>query len=203
MKWVEIDKKLSQSGLRVFTDREFRSVTGATPMSAKFLLIRYTRGGLLRRLKRGLYAVEGRLPSKWALANRLYQPSYISLESALSYYGLIPETVYSVTSVATKSTRDFDVLGTSYQFRTIKRKAFLGYRSIVVEGQTVLMAEKEKALADCLYFIFLKKGRLNSRLHLKSLNRRNLLKNLEAFEHPGLAEWFKHDFKITDRRTER
>lgn len=201
MKWIEMDRSLARSGLRAFTDREFRSITGTTAMSAKFILIRYTRRGLLRRLKRGLYAVEGRLPSKWCLANRLYQPSYISLESALSYHGLIPETVYSVTSVTTKSTREFNVLGTSYLFRTVKRKGFFGYRSVEVDGQSALMAEKPKALADYLYFVFLKKARLNNRLRLKGVNRSGLLKNLEAFQHPGLVEWFKHDLKIPDHRT--
>ncbi|MBI4372058.1 MAG: type IV toxin-antitoxin system AbiEi family antitoxin domain-containing protein [Elusimicrobia bacterium] len=201
MKWSEIDGKLSRSGLRLFTDREFRGVTGATPMSAKFLLIRYTRRGLLRRFKRGLYAAAGRLPSKWSLANRLYQPSYVSLESALSYYGLIPETVYSVTSVTTKSTREFDALGADYLFRAIKRKAFFGYRSVEIEGQSVLLAEKEKALADYLYFVFLKKAHPNDRLRLEGVSRRDLWKNLKAFDNPGLLEWSKHDFKITDHRT--
>jgi predicted transcriptional regulator of viral defense system len=99
MKWPETHKKLAASGLRAFTDREFRAVTGSTPVSAKFLLIRYTKSGLLRRLRRGLYAVEGELPSQYALANRLYRPSYISMETALSYHHLIPETVYSMTAV--------------------------------------------------------------------------------------------------------
>ncbi|PIP84189.1 MAG: hypothetical protein CO113_02525 [Elusimicrobia bacterium CG_4_9_14_3_um_filter_62_55] len=73
MKWAETHKKLAASGLRAFTDREFRAVTGSTPVSAKFLLIRYTKSGLLRRLRRGLYAVEGELPSQWVLSNRLYK----------------------------------------------------------------------------------------------------------------------------------
>lgn len=203
MKWLEVDRKLAASGLAVFTDREFRSITGATPTSAKFQLIRYARRGLLRRLKRGLYAAEARLPSKWTLANRLYRPSYISLESALSYYGLIPETVYSVTSVTTKSTREFEVLGTSYSYRAIKRAAFTGYRGIEIEGRPVLMAEKEKALADYLYFVFLKKARQNTRLRLEGIGRRALLEYLTAFAHRGLVEWFRHDLKSADRGAER
>ena len=203
MKWIETHKKLAASGLRAFTDREFRAVTGATPASAKFLLIRYTRKGLLRRLKRGLYAVEGELPSQWALANRLYRPSYISLETALSYHRLIPETVYSVTSVTTRSTREFEVSGVSYSYRTIKRKAYFGYRAIQQDGETVLIAEKAKALADYLYLLYLRGGTVNSRLRWNEVPRRQLLDCLAAFEHPGLAEWFKHDLEIADRRTQR
>ena len=203
MKWIEVDKKLARSGLRAFTGREFLRVTGATPVAGKFLLIRYTKRGLLRRLKRGLYAVANRLPSSWAVANRLYQPSYISLESALSYHGLIPETVYSVTSVTTKSTREFDAAGTNCSFRTIKRRAFCGYRAVEVEGQSVLLAEKPKALADYLYFAYLKKTRINGRLRFKDVDRRDLLGCLAAFEHPGLMEWFKNDLKIADSGTQR
>ncbi|MBI2062001.1 MAG: type IV toxin-antitoxin system AbiEi family antitoxin domain-containing protein [Nitrospirae bacterium] len=202
MKWMEIDKIVARSGLRAFTDREFRAVTGTTAMSAKFMLIRYTRRGLLKRLKRGLYAVEGRLPPKWALANRLYQPSYISLESALSYYGIIPETVYSVTSVGTKSTREFEVLGTRYLFRTVTRRVFTGYRNVEIEGQPVLIAEKSKALADYLYFVFLKKARLNTRLRLKAVSRRDLMNSLEAFGNARFLRWFKHDLTVSDHRTE-
>lgn len=203
MKWIETRRKLAASGLRAFSDREFRAVTGATPVSAKFLLIRYTQSGLLRRLKRGLYAVEGELPSPWTLANRLYRPSYISLETALSYHRLIPETVYSVTSVTTRSTREFEVSGIGYSYRTIKRKAFFGYRAIRKDGETVLVAEKVKALADYLYLACLQGASINSRLRWEEVPRREILDCLAAFEHPGLAEWFKHDLKIPDHRTRR
>ncbi|MEK9144129.1 MAG: hypothetical protein AAB339_00800, partial [Elusimicrobiota bacterium] len=70
MKWPEIDTQLRDSGFKVFTDQEFRSLTKTTPASAKFLLIRYAKRGLLRRLRRGLYAAGGRMPSTLALANQ-------------------------------------------------------------------------------------------------------------------------------------
>ena len=200
MKWPETHRKLAASGLLAFTNREFRAVTGSTPVSAKFLLIRYTKSGLLRRLRRGLYAVEGELPSQWALANRLYRPSYISLETALSYHHLIPETVYSITSVTTRGTREFDVTGTSYSYRTIKRQAFFGYRAVQRNGETFLIAEKVKALADYLYLIYLKGAKVNSRLRLKEVPRRELIECLAAFEHPGLVDWYKNDLKIPDHR---
>ena len=203
MKWMEIDKKLSDWGLRVFTGSEFQNVTHVTPVSAKFLLMRYTKRGLLRRLKRDLYAAEGRLPSLWAIANKLYQPSYISLETALSYYGLIPETVYSITSVTTKTTREFDVHGANYYYRSIKHKSFSGYRTVEVEGEIILVAEKTKAMADYLYFIFLKKEKINNRLRLYDVNRSVLLKTLRDFDCPGLLNWFTHDINFPDNRTAR
>ncbi|HVA67074.1 MAG TPA: type IV toxin-antitoxin system AbiEi family antitoxin domain-containing protein [Elusimicrobiota bacterium] len=206
MKWIETDQKLTQSRFKVFTDREFRAIAGVSPISAKFLLIRYTRQGLLCRLKRGLYAVKARMPSTWVIANRLYRPSYVSLSSALSYYGLIPETVYAVTSVTTKSTREFEARGVSYSYRTIKRSAFSGYRSVEINGESVLMAEKEKALADYLYFVFLKKEPWNRRLNTDGVHRGKLNACLELFDSPLFIKWFnreKHDLEIPDRRTAR
>lgn len=195
-----MDRRLRESGVKVFTDREFRALARATPASAKFLLIRYTRRGILCRLKRGHYAVRDRIPSPWIIANHLYKPSYISLNSALSYYGLIPETVYSTTSITTRTTREFEVEGMAYSYCTIKRSAFNGYRSIDREGETVLIAEREKALADYLYFVYLKKMSLNDRLTLDAVHKGKLLDALRTFQNPELVRWFKYDLRIPDRR---
>jgi predicted transcriptional regulator of viral defense system len=199
MKWIEIEGKLREGGFRLFTAREFRQVTGSGAVAAKFLLIRYTRRGLLRRLKRGLYALSSRMPSKWGIANRLYKPSYISLVSALSYYGFIPESVYAVTSITTKSTREFEADGTAYAYRTVKSGAFGGYKGVELGEETVLLAEKEKALADYLYFVFLKKERLNSRLSLRGANIRRLEGYLRDFKNKRLMDWYRHDLKIGNR----
>ncbi|HAF95899.1 MAG: hypothetical protein A2X34_07075 [Elusimicrobia bacterium GWC2_51_8] len=203
MKWIEIEAKLLKSGLRAFTGREFRQITGTGAVSAKFLLIRYTRRALLCRLKRGLYAVKTRMPSKWSIAARLYKPSYISLASALSYYGFIPESVYTVTSVTTRSTREFEADGVNYIYRTIKREAFGGYRGVEINGESVLIAEKEKALADCFYFVFLKKESLNKRLSLRGADMSRLESSIADFHNKKFLDWYKYDFKITDRGIKR
>lgn len=67
------------------------------------------------------------MPDEYLLANILYQPSYISLEFALSYYSLIPESVYLITSVTTKPTREFAVGKLFFSYQTIKKQAFVGY----------------------------------------------------------------------------
>lgn len=201
MKWIELDRKLADAGLKMFSDRDFQRIAGVSKTAASFLLIRYTKRGYLRRLKRGLYAVPGRMPSRWAIANKVYSPSYVSLASALSYYGLLPESVYSVTSVTTKSTRDFQVDETGYVYRTLKRSAFGGYRAAEINGETVLLAEKEKAAADYLYFVFLKKETFNRRLDLSKLDKRKLGDFLKQFGNPRLMEWFKNDLPRSDRRT--
>lgn len=203
MKWIETDNRLKASGLKVFSGQDFQAVTRASEVAAKFMLIRYTKKGLLRKLKRGLYVSTNRMPSPWSIANQLYRPSYLSLESALSYYGLIPESVFSVTSVTTKTTREFETEDRLYVYRTIKRRAFGGYRSVEISGEPVMIAEPEKAVADYLYFVFLKKASLNERLSLSGVKARKLRNYLRAFENPGLLEWYNHDLKIPDRRITR
>lgn len=203
MKWIEVDSKLNASGFKVFSSREFQAITKSSEVTAKFMLIRYTKKGLLRKLKRGLYISTNRTPSPWFIANQLYKPSYLSLESALSYYGLIPESVFSVTSVTTKTTREFEAGDRLYLYRTIKRRAFSGYRSIEINGEPVLIAEREKALADYLYFVFLKRASLNERLSLVGIKIRRLQNYLRAFGKPDLLDWYRHDFKISDRRIAR
>lgn len=203
MKWVGIDNKLKNLGFRLFTGREFQAVAGVSEVAAKFLLIRYTRKGLLRRLRRGLYASADRMPSPWFMANQLYRPSYISLESALSYYGLIPESIFAVTSVTTRATRELEAGDHLYRYRTIKRQAFCGYRSIAVDRETVLIAEREKALADYLYFVFLQRAPLNQRLSFAGIHKRKFQQYVQMFGKPDFLDWCRHDFEISDRRVAR
>jgi len=85
------------------------------------------------------------------IANRIYQPSYISLESALSYYNLIPEAVYTTTSLTSNKTISFDTPEGMYSYRHIKPTFFFGYHVIQWEGFPLKMAELEKSLLDYLY----------------------------------------------------
>jgi len=64
------------------------------------------------------------------IANRIYVPSYISYEMALSYYNLIPESVYDITSVSTRRTYNFNTLIASFSYRTIKPCLFFGYNIV-------------------------------------------------------------------------
>ena len=178
MKWLEMEQKLAACGLKLFTDKQFKEIVGCSASAAKFMLIRCVKKGFLTRLKRGLYASPTRAPSAWAVANRLRVPSYVSCSSALSYYGLIPETVYAVGSITTKSTREFKVNGAAYIYRSVRPGAFGHYRLEKIGGAPVLIAEKEKALADYFYFTYLDKAPLNERLRFHGINEMKLKKYL-------------------------
>ena len=111
--------------------------------------------GYIIRLKRGLYVVNPELSRKTLsselIANHLYTPSYISMSTALRYYGLIPEAVYVNQSMTVKHSRCFQTPVGSYDYKYISREAFsIGVRSIHKGDYAFLIASPEKALCDLI-----------------------------------------------------
>lgn len=110
--------------------------------------------GVLKFVKRGLYIpgenANMQIPESSLIANHIYGPSYLSMETALSHYGLIPERVYAVTSMTIKGSKDFRTsIGLySYSHLPLPYYAF-GIKNVELqENQHVIMASAEKALAD-------------------------------------------------------
>lgn len=179
--------------IRIFTIQEFIRIFNLSPYQAEYSLRQLVNDGLLVRLKKGVYTLSIDPPAEEEIANVLYKPSYVSFEYALSYYGIIPETVYQITSATTKSTRLFTVGHNSFAYFTIKKKAYAGYILAQRGEKRFYIAEPEKALVDYLYAISLGKRALfgdksiNDRLELKSLDKEKIL----AFA--GLYEWQELD----------
>jgi len=116
----------------------------------------WTRAGKLVQLRRGVYAFpppyEGEQPLSYVVANRLVRPSYISLQSALSYYGLIPEHVASMTSVTTGRPMTLSNQFGRFLYRHIKTDFFFGFRDwLVSKTQSAFIASPEKAMLDLIY----------------------------------------------------
>lgn len=93
----------------------------------------------------------GKTLSSELIANHLYTPSYISMSTALRYYGLIPEAVYVHQSMTVKHSRSFQTPVGSYDYKYISRKAFsIGVRSMNKGDYAFLIASPEKALCDLI-----------------------------------------------------
>ena len=108
------------------------------------------------RLKRGLYTFGAkylrRQLNPFVLAQVLYSPSYVSLESALAYYGLIPEAAYSVSSICTRRKARFDTPVSVFEYFTVSRDAFAaGVIRIEEENISFFIASPQKALLDYAY----------------------------------------------------
>lgn len=111
--------------------------------------------GEIIRLKRGLYVVNpeisGKPLSTELIANHIYAPSYVSMSSALRYYGLIPEIVYDTQSMTVKHARTFDTPYGRFSYKTITRDTFhIGVRSIDKGDYAFMIATPEKALCDLI-----------------------------------------------------
>lgn len=113
------------------------------------------KNGYIIRLKRGVYVVNpkhtGKRLSSELIANHLYTPSYLSMSTALRYYGLIPEAVYAHQSMTIKHSQSFETPLGIYDYKHIARKAFsIGVRSVNKEAYAFLIASPEKALCDLI-----------------------------------------------------
>lgn len=85
------------------------------------------------------------------IANVLRYPSYVSLDYVLSLYGMIPEGIYVITSITTKSSRLFSNKLGNFRYQNIKKELFLGYQESNYRGNSVRVASKAKALFDTIY----------------------------------------------------
>jgi predicted transcriptional regulator of viral defense system len=148
-------------------------------------LARWTAAGRLYQVRRGLYTLAPPyrkvVPEPFLVANRLVRGSYVSLQSALAHYALIPEYVPVTTSVTTQRPGRWDTPLGSYVYQHIKMGLFRGYRWLeLMGGQQAFVASPEKALLDLIYLwpggddpAYLRELRLQNmeQLHLEELRR--------------------------------
>ena len=194
LKPLLIREELLNKGIRVFTPLEFSRIFQAPPHSIKYFLETQVGEGLLLRLKRGLYSLRTDPAREQEIANRLYRPSYISFAYALSYYGIIPEMPYQITSATTKTTRMFTSNNKVFAYYTIQREAFTGY-ILKKEGNRVfLIAEPEKALVDFAYLAILGRGPSLDRVSINSLNRDKAIEYAKLYGRKKLTKMIKKLF---------
>lgn len=115
----------------------------------------WAKKGYLVKLRKEYYAFADYLNAPdfhRYIANRIYRPSYISLHTALSYYGMIPEAVVQITSVTTLKTMTFENVFGYYSYQSIKPDLMFGYEpKPMADGRSILFATPEKALLDLIY----------------------------------------------------
>ena len=110
------------------------------------------KSGTLVRLKKDLYVNKNSDISKELIANHLYGVSYISLETALAYYGMIPERVYAVRSMTIKRAKVFTTPFGNFEYKTVTADYFnIGVRPEIIENKyAFLIAEPTKAVCDMI-----------------------------------------------------
>lgn len=153
MKFNELKQKiknlpvLASSMLATFSNKK---------NTLKVQLSQWKKKGLISQLKKGLYTLckdEREVePTHFYLANQIFIPSYISLESALAFYGLIPEFVAATTSVTPRKTCKFKNEFGIFTYQHIKKVGYDGFIPIQEkENLNILIATPEKAVVDFIY----------------------------------------------------
>ncbi len=183
LSFIFVKRELLKRKILIFTVKDFIRIFNVQPKTARSFLSFNAGRGNIRRVKRGSYMFYDDQLGKFEIANYLYKPSYVSFETALSYYGIIPEMVYAIISATTnRNAKEVDLDGQNYQYRQIKKTLFFGYEPIKIKNRLVLMADKEKALLDYLYLLSLKHNQINERIDLTKIDKKKLDKYVNYFK---------------------
>ena len=179
MKFLELKSQLSK--FIIFSLTDIRKIE---PGFYRSRLNEWQNKGYIKKIIKKNYIFSDQNIDEQTLffiANKIYQPSYISLEMVLSYYHLIPESTYGLTSITTKKTAIFKTKVGDFSYRSVRPELFFGYSLADFQGQKIKLAEIEKAILDYLY--------LNSHLKTES-DFSELRLNLEEL----LANWNETKF---------
>lgn len=149
MRFLELKNKLG--GQLVFTTNDIKKIDSGFNVQR---LSEWQDKGYIKKVIKGFYVFSDKELSEedlFAIANRIYKPSYVSLQSALRYYNLIPEGVFTITSVSTKKTQRFDTKIGSFDYRNVKPDLFSDYKIIGDGAKKAKIATPEKAIVDYFY----------------------------------------------------
>lgn len=180
------------------------------PKLIRIQLSRWIKAGKIYQLRRGLYSIappyQRQQPHPFLVANHLQKASYVSLQSALSFYGLIPEVVNITTSVSTGRPERLDTPLGTFEFRHIKTELLFGYRMTELGEQSALIATPEKALLDLIYLqpggdspAYLKELRLQN---TEKLDKDLLRRQSEKFNTPKLQNAVKGVLQLISGESE-
>lgn len=165
MRFQEVYKKLAGERYFIFS---FEDLSAFFPEenrgSLRQYLSRWKKKGWIASLRKSLYELtypEDHDIPDFFIANKIYAPSYISLETALSYYSILPEVSMAVVSVTPKITRRFKNSHGLFIYHSVQPEAFRGVGIEKHGGLDILIAEPEKALVDFIYFKTRRGGKLD------------------------------------------
>ena len=143
-----ITKRIYESGFSFLGLRTLKNVLEIKKKASLFLVIKkLIKTGILIKIERNKYLLKSAKTSDFALANFLYQPSYVSFETALNFYGILSQFPYEISSATTRKTNKKKFEDKVFTYTRIKKDLFWGYE----KKKGVIIALPEKALADQIY----------------------------------------------------
>lgn len=192
MRYFDFEKRMLNRP--VFTSKELQTLFFDEP-NILVQVAFWVKRGYLSRVEKGVYTFSKQKENLdgMIIAEKLYLPSYISLEFALNHHGIIPDVPFTVTSVTTRKTKTFKNGFGQFVYRHIKKDLFTGYTSALQDGTSVHIATPEKALFDYIYF---------NKTHLKATPtfwKEMRFDDETTFDVNALQQYGKiaHDTKVT------
>ncbi|MCX5699829.1 MAG: hypothetical protein NTX01_09095 [Candidatus Omnitrophica bacterium] len=192
-----------------FTVFSLADIRQAKPAFHRRRLNEWQEKGYIRKVIRGYYIFADKaLDEKvlFEIANRIYAPSYVSFEMALAYYGLIPESVYGITSASTRKTSHFKTPLGAFIYRTIRPKLYFGFDFLKNQEKLFKLASPEKSFLDLFYIktelrdeASFEELRINRKVFLKLMNQNTINDYLGVYGQVSLKrrvnnfwEYIKH-----------
>jgi len=145
-----ITKKVYDSGFSFFTLKTLRDILEISKESTLFSIVKkLIKAGVLLKIEKDKYLLKGREVSDFALADFIYQPSYVSFESALNFYGILSQFPYEISSATARKSVKKVFQDKIFVYSHIKKELFWGYE----KKENFLIALPEKALLDQVYLM--------------------------------------------------
>jgi len=186
---IKAIKILSEKRIKFFDVNDAKKIFGVNKEKTLYeILRRLEKKGIIERIIKGKYAFLFAEFNDFELANFLVNPSYISLESALSFYGILSQFPYTITSVTLLKPRKVIYKEKEYEFCHLKNKFFFGF----TKKNKFLIATPEKALLDELYFMAKKTRKIQIEdLDLSIINIRKFKRMSQRFDFLPLKNLIK------------
>lgn len=186
---TDIIKILKEKQITLFSLGDFDRLFNVNNKNTLYKKIqRLEEKKLIQKLVKGKYLFFLNRVNDFSIANYLYQPSYISLESALSFYGIITGFSYKILSISTKKSRSFTINQKEYQYSQIIQNLYWGYE----KKEDFLIADPEKALLDYIYFSLKGLRSLDwEEFDLTAINKQKLIMYAKRFRNNKLLSIIK------------
>lgn len=188
MKQLKSLQTLQASGKKVFTNSDLQKILHINTDAYAYVLAgKLVKEKVLERVSKGYYILISNRPSDFEVANILYRPSYVSLDSALNYYGVLVQSPQQITSVTTKRVTNIKNSGKTFSYVHLDQKYFSDYQK--VDG--FLVATPEKALIDTMFTVALGRASLSiEELNLESIDKEKVKELASKIKNKAFKNYF-------------
>jgi len=189
MKKLQALQILQKSKRKLFSITDLKKLLRIKSDQYAYVFVgRLVKESILERASKGVYYLISNKPTDFELANFLYKPSYVSLDSALNYYGVLIQSPQQIISVTPNLTKKIEAGGKDFVYMHLNQKYYSDYQQ--VDG--FLIATPEKALIDALFFVALGRGSLSvEELIFDSVDKNKLKDLAKKIDNRAFKKYFK------------